>query len=175
MFTLDELFHGSIRQKRRNAREVFEKIGDELARSAEIKEKLANLIALSESLYGQMASMNMFSLCVTCGRKKGGGCCSAYMANETDAVLLLINLLLGVEVRSRRDDDFECCYLGDKGCTLKIKPMFCLNYNCQAILTGNSPEVLVALEKAASAVLRGQYELEQLLLVRLLSPKTMAG
>ena len=167
MFTVDELFYGSVEQKRANAHKIFKNMGTELANLPKIKEKLADIITLSEALNRQMAAMTMFSLCASCGQKKGGGCCSAYMSNETDSILLLINLLLGVDVRKQRDDAFECCYLGNKGCTLQVKPMFCLNYNCRQILTGNSPEVIVELEKAASAVLRAQYGLEQILLVEI--------
>ena len=167
MITLDELFYGSVSRKRCQAHELFREMGPVLAEMPQVKEKLAGLRALSAALHRQMAAMTMFSLCAVCGRKKGGGCCSAYMANETDAVLLLINLLLGVEVRKQRDDSFECCYLGEQGCTLLVKPMFCLNYNCRQILTGNEPEVLAGLEKAASAVLREQYALEQILLAEI--------
>ncbi len=167
MFTLDELFHSSVSTKRENANKAYKQFGTELAGQPEIKEKLSNLSTLSENLYQQMTSMIMFSLCTECAQKKEGGCCSIYMANETDSVLLLINLLLGVEVKPHRDDSFECCYLGEKGCSLKVKPMFCLNYNCNLIISGNKPKVLQNLETAASAVLREQYALEQILLVKL--------
>ncbi len=167
MFSLDDLFYSSVEQKRRNAHRIFREMGPGTALLPEIKEKLADLVTLANVLKQQMASMTMFSLCAACGQKKNGGCCSAYMANETDAVLLLINLLLGVDVRKQRDDSFECCYLGDRGCILMVKPMFCLNYNCQQILTANPSQVILELEKAASAVLRKQYELEQVLLAEM--------
>jgi hypothetical protein len=167
MFSIDELFYGSVRQKRDNAHKMFTDMGFVLANLPKIKEKLTEITILSADLNQQMAAMTMFTLCAACGQKKGGGCCSAFMAGETDAILLLINLLLGVEVKSQRDDAFECCYLGDSGCSLMVKPMFCLNYNCGQILTGNSPEVIVKLEKAASAVLRAQYGLEQMLITEI--------
>ncbi len=167
IFTLDELFHSDVNQKRINAHVAYQELGSELAQLPEVKEKLSNLQTLSENLFQQMASMTMFTLCAACGQKNDGGCCSEFMSNETDTVLLLINLLLGVDVKPQRDDGFECCYLGGKGCILKVKPMFCLNYNCQQILTGNEPEVIRELEKAASAVLREQYALEQIILPKL--------
>jgi hypothetical protein len=42
--------------------------------------------------------------------------------------------------------------------------MFCLNYNCRHILTGNGAGDLQKLDKAASAVLREQTALEEILL-----------
>ncbi|MCB2182037.1 MAG: hypothetical protein KQH63_08420 [Desulfobulbaceae bacterium] len=53
---------------------------------------------------------------------------------------------------------------GWPGCTLKVKPIFCLNYNCRHILTGNGAGDLKELDKAASAVLREQTALEEVLL-----------
>lgn len=89
------------------------------------------------------------------------------MANETDAVLLLINLLRGRTVISLRpEEDPECCFLGPTGCTLEPKPFFCLNYNCRAILAMKQSRV-DSLLTGAGAVLRTQTELEQYLLAEI--------
>ncbi|MBI4791936.1 MAG: hypothetical protein HY789_04200, partial [Deltaproteobacteria bacterium] len=76
---------------------------------------------------------------------------------------------LGVEVASQRDDTVECCFLGQEGCTLTVKPIFCLNYNCSHILTGNDSMVVKNLEKAAAAVLLAQTAVEKMLLERIFS------
>jgi hypothetical protein len=164
MFTINELYFSHVEQKLSCAHQLHTHFGHKLLALPAVKEKLLQLEILSHALQQQMASMSMFSLCRACGEKAGGGCCSAYMANETDAVLLLINMLLGVTVASQRDDASECCYLGLQGCTLRVKPIFCLNYNCRHILTGNEAAVLQNLENAASAVLRAQTALEQIIL-----------
>ena len=167
MTEIDTLYCSSLDRKLARAKRLYEQLGSELMVMPEVKLKLERLESLSEDLYQQMASMTMFSLCRECGEKAEGGCCSAFMANETDGVLLLINLMLGVEVTPQRDDSFECRYLGLKGCILRVKPIFCLNYNCRKILTGNGPGVLKELDRAASAVLREQTELEGILLERI--------
>ncbi|MBI5556043.1 MAG: hypothetical protein HY885_00235 [Deltaproteobacteria bacterium] len=165
MFTINELYFGRVEQKLSRAHQLHAHFGQKLLALPAVKEKLPQLETLSHALQRQMAAMSMFSLCRACGEKAGGGCCSAYMANETDAVLLLLNMLLGVTVASqRRDDSCECCYLGLQGCTLRVKPIFCLNYNCRHILTGNEASVLQNLETAASAVLRAQTALEEIIL-----------
>jgi len=167
--TINEFYFSEVPQKLSCARRLYEHYGTDLLTLPGMKEKLHNLEVLSQALQLQMASMSMYSLCKACAEKAGGGCCSAYMANETDALLLLLNMLLGVEVTSQRDDSFECCYLGHQGCTLKVKPIFCLNYNCHHILTGNASAVVKNLEKAASAVLLYQTALEKILLKHILS------
>jgi hypothetical protein len=91
------------------------------------------------------------------------------MAGETDGILLLINMLMGVDVKPQRDDGRECCYLGPAGCILRIKPIFCLNYNCSGILQGMTREDLLLLEKAAANVLQKQVRLEAVITQKLFS------
>ncbi|MCK9293442.1 MAG: hypothetical protein M0P70_00020 [Desulfobulbaceae bacterium] len=169
MVTMKELYFSDVPEKLSCARRLNERHGPDLLTLPGMREKLHNLEVLSQALQRQMAGMAMFALCKACAEKVGGGCCSAYMANETDALLLLLNMLLGVEVASQRDDSFECCYLGPQGCTLRVKPIFCLNYNCHHILTGNTSAVVKNLEKAASAVLLDQTAVEKILLRHILS------
>ncbi|MFP3982364.1 MAG: hypothetical protein ACLFV2_01560 [Desulfurivibrionaceae bacterium] len=129
-----------------------------------IRQELNRLDDLIDALQQKMASLAMFSICTECGRKSGGGCCSAFMAGETDSILILINLLLGVDVDFQQDNGPECVYLGDNGCIFKAKPMFCLNYNCSAIYEINPGTEIAEMEEAAGNVLRQQYKVEQHLL-----------
>lgn len=172
MVTINELYFHEVPQKLSCARRLYEQCGTDLLTLPGMKDKLHNLEVLSQALQRQMASMSMFSLCKACAAKAGGGCCSAFMANETDAVLLLLNMLLGVAVTSQRDDSVECCFLGHQGCTLRVKPIFCLNYNCQHILIGNNSAVLKNLEKTASAVLLEQTAVEKILIGHIFSRQT---
>ena len=169
MLTMNELYFSAVPHKLACARQLYEQTGRELLALPNMRQRLHDLTLLSRALQLQMGSMSMFSLCGACAEKPGGGCCSAYMANETDALLLLLNMLLGVEVTSQRDDAVECCFLGQEGCILTVKPIFCLNYNCSHILTGNETLVLKNLEKAASAVLLAQTAVEKMLLERIFS------
>jgi len=171
MVMINELYFHEVPQKLSCARRLYEQCGTDLLTLPGMRDKLHNLEVLSQTLQRQMASMLMYTLCKACAEKAGGGCCSAYMANETDAVLLLLNMLLGVTVTSQRDDSFECCFLGPQGCTLRVKPIFCLNYNCHHILTGNNSAVLKNLEKAASAVLLEQTAVEKILIEHILISK----
>lgn len=164
MIDINLLYYGSVENKRLHALDLFAEYGPSLFNTVKIREGLENLDKLTDELQNQMASMIMFSLCIDCGQSQTGGCCSYYMANETDSVLIVINLLLGIKVKPQRDDFYECCYLGHKGCILRVKPIFCLNYNCQKILRDNDTVTLKNLESAAANVLRQQIFVEELIL-----------
>ena len=128
---------------------------------------LAELRKHAEALAAHMRRLDFGALCTACASRPDGGCCSAYMADNVDAVLLLINLLLGGDVRPVGTDPAGCRFLGERGCVLLIKPIFCLNYNCRAILDTTPAAGLAELFRRAAAVLSGQTRVEELLLARL--------
>jgi hypothetical protein len=93
------------------------------------------------------------------------------MGNEnTDALLLLMNILAGIEVRRVCDNGVECCFLGQRGCILLFKPIFCLNYLCHRIQKESDEEQLKNLEKKTGELLTAQSTLEQSL-IRFLQSK----
>ena len=128
---------------------------------------LAELRKHAEALAAHMRRLDFGTLCSACASRTDGGCCSAYMADNVDAVLLLINLLLGGDVRPVGTDPAGCRFLGERGCVLLIKPIFCLNYNCRAILDTTPAAGLAELFRRAAAVLGQQTRVEELLLARL--------
>ena len=167
MLNRDQLYFGSVATKIALAHSLYEQHGKTLLADAVIINQLAGLTALSMALANQMAALRMGECCSRCGSRGNGGCCSAFMANETDGILLLINLLQGHEVSRQRQDDVECMFLNSEtGCTLSPKPMFCLNYNCRHILSQN-PALLASLVTATGDILRGQTMLEESILQRI--------
>jgi len=173
-FSLQEVYFSDVNTKLTIARTLFEEVGRYLTECGDIRISLELIKKLERNLQNQMAAMHMSTLCSQCGSQKGGGCCSIVMANETDAVLFLMNMLLGREITRYRDDGFECFFLGNKGCTLLLKPFFCLNYNCKKIMSGNTREDIAKLEKTSAHLLNQQFALEQMIRNELKRKKLLA-
>lgn len=159
---MQRYFQGSIDHKLATARMLYKEHGAVLLRDNHIQEQLLLLKAASKGLNDQMVTMDMPSRCTRCAAR-GGGCCSALMADNSDALLLLINMLIGISIRRHHHSD-QCCFLGEQGCTLAIKPIFCLNYNCSHILTSSQPATLRQLEQSSATLLCRQTMLEAALL-----------
>ena len=159
-------YSGSINDKLRIARTIFQQHGQRLLQDQTIVEELRGLQQEEDALGRQMQEMDMGRRCSSCAARPDGGCCSSYMAGNTDAILLLINLLLGVQIEPYNNGD-ECCYLGPQGCTFIIKPIFCLNYNCSHIKKAASKKEMATLEIRTGALLSRQISLEGLLLPKL--------
>lgn len=111
-----------------------------------------------------MQAARIPELCTVCAAESAsGGCCSLFMADESDAMLLLANLLAGHKVEVQREDGLECPFLGTSGCSLRFKPIFCLNYLCKRIRQTITVEEQHRLDMASGLLLQGQCRIEELL------------
>lgn len=164
---LDLYFSGTVEQKLATAEQLFARHGASLLQQHDVQAGLIELGRCGTILASRMQEMGMGNRCRTCACSPGGGCCSSYMAANSDAILLLINLLIGTEISIQRANPNDCCFLGPTGCSLKIKPIFCLNYNCSHITEAASIVEMKSLEQAAATVLGEQTKLEAVLLERL--------
>lgn len=162
---LAAVYDGTVDQRRQTAIDLAEKYGEQLILDERIDKQLKLLLKRVAQLNTHMQErMQLGDLCSRCASREDGGCCSRYMAGETDSLQLLMNILAGVAIAACNDNDGECCYLGAKGCIFPIKPMFCLNYNCRQIISGAPAPALAQLLQLAGLVLNSQYKLEQLLI-----------
>lgn len=151
-------------EKLARAHALLTALGDPLAVHADLAAQIETLRGHCHALDDHMGTvMDLGRLCGQCASRPDGGCCSEYMAGNTDSLQILINLLLGIEVTLRADSGADCCFLGPRGCLFAVKPMFCLNYNCSHILNGAEPGQLAILYQRAAAVLSLQTQVEELL------------
>lgn len=163
-YLVQTYYSGTAAAKLQVARDLHQRLGAQLAAVPAIREGLAQLRHQALALDAQMQAMALGRLCSRCASQPGGGCCSAAMADNTDSLMLLTNLLLGVAIDRREQEDADCCYLGTQGCLFAIKPFFCLTYNCQAILADADGASLTALYQYTGAVMGQQGRVESLLL-----------
>ena len=163
----DDLYSGTILDKINRAHLLYDQIREELNGDGCFVSEFNKLQKLQAQLVEVMIGLNLGVLCSACGSKDGGGCCSAFMSGENDVIQLLFNLVAGIEVTPQHIDGAECCFLGERGCILLFKPMFCLNYNCGQINDTSSSVQMAQLEKTGASLLRQQYHLEQLVLTML--------
>jgi hypothetical protein len=157
-------YSGTPAEKLTQARDLFAELADRLTTSLAFQEELDQLRWHSQALNEHMGIMDLGQLCGDCAARPGGGCCSAYMADNTDSLQMLINLLLGVKVAQQQESGENCRFLGTQGCLFLVKPIFCLNYNCTHILVSTEPVNLEVLYHRAAAVLSQQTKIEGLLL-----------
>lgn len=162
--TLDRFFSGTIDEKMVAMNDLYDRHGKQLLADQENIDSLQLMSQYVLELSAHMKTMHLGRLCSSCASKAGGGCCSGYMEANSDVILLLMNRLQGTAVIRQHDNLEECCFLGDSGCILPIKPMFCLNYNCSHIHKQATDAEMAKLEQLAGRVLTEQTQLETMLL-----------
>lgn len=159
---IQTFYNGEPGEKLGVARQLFDELTD-LSTSPVFMDQLEEMRRHSQALSAHMQAMDLGRLCSQCAARPDGGCCSAFMASNTDAIQMLINLFLGATVTEHPDSGENCCFLGPRGCCFPVKPIFCLNYNCTHILESAEPEQLHTLYRLAAAVLSQQTRIEFLL------------
>jgi hypothetical protein len=161
---LQTFYSGDPAMKLATARTLFAECAAVLPLMPHFIEQLAQLRQDVEVLDAHMQAMQLGQLCTGCAARPGGGCCSAYMAGNSDVLQIALNLFLGSIVEYQPDEEDRCGFLGQHGCCFLVKPIFCLNYNCSHILASAKPEELHRLYQRVAAVLSQQTEMEGLLL-----------
>ncbi|MBU0960394.1 MAG: hypothetical protein KKD01_17715 [Proteobacteria bacterium] len=162
---VNSCYCGDASLKLEKAVRLAKEYGNEMLQFVDIKDQLGVVKAAVASLDIHMTGMEMGKTCTHCAVTPGGGCCSFYMGNENNDVLqLLMNILAGVVVKQVRNDSVECSFLGEQGCLLIFKPIFCLNYLCGRIRKESAVGALRDLEKKTATLLGAQSDLEQRLM-----------
>ncbi|NDY41968.1 hypothetical protein G3N55_03775 [Dissulfurirhabdus thermomarina] len=90
----------------------------------------------------EMEAGGIVAECTECAVVDGGSCCGRGIENRFDAVLLLVNLLLGAELPDRPEDPDGCWFLGAAGCRIPARHVICINYVCPRLVRRLGPEGL---------------------------------
>jgi len=164
IISLQQIFDGPVAARQVLAEKLYQNHGAAILLDDGLCTDIDQMKEYALLLSSHMTEIGMGRSCTRCAAGPGGGCCSLYMAGETDAIQMLMNMLVGVTVLQVRNDGVECSYLGEKGCLFTFKPIFCLNYNCKNIRESVSPEDTRELERLTGRLLGKQYQVEQRLL-----------
>jgi hypothetical protein len=170
--SLQQIFAGSVEVKQYIAERLYQKYAAEILGRDDLRSDLELLLKYARLVQCHMTTLGMAKLCVRCAARLEGGCCSFFMTGETDAIQMLMNMLVGVPVRQVKTDGEECSYLEEKGCLFTFKPIFCLNYICKNIRDSVFPEGIRKLEQLTGQLLSQQYEVEKNFLSFLACEKT---
>lgn len=138
----------SIHEKIAWARECFEHTGERLLKDHRIADLLNRLSESISESHRAMVASGISDECRQCEDQEGGSCCGAGLENRYSGALLLINLLLGVELPSKKTAPSNCHFLGDKGCRLLARHVICVNYICRKITDRIDPEGIALLREA---------------------------
>ncbi len=119
-----------IEEKIAIAQELFEVWGEDLAQDEEIAPLLPRYRKAVEASNQIMEEAGTFRECYVCTVEEGKGCCKIGLENECTILILILNLLLGVEFPKEREVPGRCFFVGPLGCKILARPMLCRDYFC---------------------------------------------
>ena len=119
----------------------------------------------------EMAHVGIMAFCRLCDQQGGGSCCGRGLENKYTGVLLLINLLLGHPIPSRRYDPSSCFFLGEEGCKLFARHVICINYLCKKITDCLNPQKIFPLREKEGIELDLLFQLNELIKKKLSQDK----
>ena len=147
--SLSQSSPSSIYKKIEQAHNLLETCGSSLIEDPQIHALLRKLRDCIENTNQSMVTLGVVAECKNCEEREGGSCCGSGIENKYDAVLLLINILLGFSLENEKPSGNSCYFLGEKGCKLTARHVLCVNYMCQKLQKKLAREQLISLQTCA--------------------------
>ncbi len=128
------------------ARRLFEMYGEHLLRDEELSSLLQELSNAIEATRDFMKKIGLTDICRRCALEIGS-CCKRWVEDEYDEIILLINLLIGMELPKSRYREDLCFFCGENGCRLKAREVICVNFLCDRAKEGIGFENEIKLQR----------------------------
>ncbi|MCU0588248.1 MAG: hypothetical protein MUF52_08840 [Syntrophobacteraceae bacterium] len=114
-----------------------------------------------KSSWQVMEETGIVDSCRHCEEDDGGSCCGRGIENKYGETLLLLNLLWECDPPDQRRHPDACLFLGDSGCSLKIRDVLCVNYLCLPVQKRLSREELRRVQETVGRELDTVFLLQE--------------
>ena len=109
-----------------------------------------------------MVDLGIVRACGWCDENSpDGSCCGRGLEQKYDAILLLINLMLGVGLPDKRSRADSCHFLGPNGCLLKVRHMLCVDYLCPDLEKNLGLQSLIKMQTVAGEEIKSVFTLHE--------------
>ena len=122
-----------------------------------------------------MKDAGIVEICARCDQEEGGSCCGNGIELRYNAVLLLLNLLLGAPLQEEKLEDRSCHFLGESGCTLTARQVLCVNYLCRQIVQTVPKTDIIHVQEVCGTELDFQHRVYEYLANRLRKTESVLG
>lgn len=120
----------NVTEQTQKANELYSLIASDILKDEKCASLLNELKAAIEDSWKLMKELGVVDICSACADEKPGGCC--YFGIETcyTDMILLMNLLIGVNIPEQRKLEKNCLFAGEHGCLLKARFKTCIYHLC---------------------------------------------
>lgn len=141
---------------------MFVRYGDELMKDQRINGLISRLEMNLENSRQSMHELGIFRACALCDASAPeGSCCSRGLERKYSPILLLMNLLLGVEMPASRLRADSCYFLGATGCGLRVRHMLCIDYLCPDLEEALGRKLLIKIQTVSGEEIESAFLLQE--------------
>lgn len=151
----------SLLYKITKAYELHKKFGNLLLQDKDFKNLLIKLDEKIENTQKKMLEIGVVRECADCAVNGEGTCCGERTAHKCDIIVLLINLLLGINLPTCNENPHLCFFLSKHGCILRARPVICVNYICHRLRCNIPHGQLVNLQHIAGEEITTLFMIEE--------------
>ncbi|MFA5354740.1 MAG: hypothetical protein WC291_10965, partial [Thermodesulfovibrionales bacterium] len=127
----------------------------------ELQALLLSLDSDIENTRQIMGETGIAQECAGCASTGGGICCVRRVSYNCDSIILLINLLLGVSLPVEHEAPDACHFLTQTGCSLRARPVICINYLCRRLKNRIPPEKLLRFQEISGQEMDTLFRVEE--------------
>jgi hypothetical protein len=144
-------------------REFFEPVLIPLwQRDTYLRKKVEELAFALEKSKKAFLEKGSFAFCAACA-KKGIRCCGEGLEWKLSQEEFFLNLYL-FHLENKifsfpKNSDRDCLFLGERGCVLKLTPLFCRNFFCRELSEFLGPANLIFLQNSLEEEVTLTFEL----------------
>lgn len=141
---------------------LFSRHGESLMKDRRISDLIERLERNLENSRECMHELGIFRACAFCDETSPeGSCCSRGLERKYSPVLLLMNLLLGVEMPASRLRADSCYFLAATGCSLKVRHMLCIDYLCPDLEESLGRKSLIQIQTVSGEEIESAFLLHE--------------
>lgn len=126
-----------------------------------LNEQLKLLRDSIEQSRNTMRESGMSAECFKCSVNDEATCCGNEYSLYCNAILLLINRLLGVEIKQQTYSKTLCAYITPTGCSLLARPVICLNFLCNRLRANIPHHRIVITQNIVGKELDNLFRIEE--------------
>ena len=150
-----------VKKEIESARLLYAEYGRALSEDEQISRLLTRYKEAAIRTGEKMREIGIEKSCTECALDLDECCCFKGVEEKYDRIILLINLVMGVEIPESREIPGCCLFVGSRGCKMTARHYFCVHYLCPSLKALLGPSAVDDFQSVAGEELSCGWETEQ--------------
>lgn len=139
---------------------LFEALDTQFQNDEEFRTLLQKLDKNIDTTHHYMDMYGISDECADCSLHGKDTCCGKRTGFQCDPIILFLNLKLGYSLKVQGPSPHLCSFLSVNGCTLRVRPILCVNFICKRLRDNIPHQNLVQLQTVAGEELNTLFLIE---------------